>query len=551
MKAKELYSVGIYLRLSRDDSVLGKSADKGGGCSRAQPCSCGKHGKAESNSIGSQRDIACAFVRSRKDMEIHDIYVDDGYSGANFDRPEFKRMMEDVNAGKVDCIVVKDLSRFGREYIEAGRLIQKTFPALNVRFIAITDHFDSLTADYNESALVLPVKNFVNDAYCRDISDKVKSHQKIKREKGEFIGAFTVYGYRKDCRNKHRLIPDEYAAQIIRNIFTWKTDGMSTLAIAERLNGLGILSPMEYKKSKGEKYTTGFRTGIKAKWSAVAVRRILVNEIYTGTLEQGKSEKINYKIDKYRLKSKDEWVRVEGTHDAIIAREDFDNVQRLLQTDTRAGGGAKQAHLFSGLLFCGDCGEPMIRRTNRYKGTEKVRYICSTRNKGEGCTRHSVAEEELKQALLAGLRLQTELFTDKEKVLSHMEKLEISFEEIRRFEQEIARLSKEQEQYLSLRSGLYEDLKNGVITQDDFHAFRGIYEEKYAKTQETIAGQEEMIRSCLKEGVASGMRLQRFKEEPGLTELTRDALVTFIEKIYMYEDKRIGIKLKAGGRETV
>lgn len=169
-----------------------------------------------------------------------------------------------------------------------------------MRFIAVTDHFDSLTADYNETSLVLPVKNFVNDSYCRDISGKVKSHQKVKREKGEFIGAFTVYGYCKNEADKNRLVPDEYAAQIVRNIFAWKMDGMSNAAIADRLNETGILSPLEYKKSKGEKYTTGFTAGRKAQWSPVAVKRILENEIYTGTMVQGKREKINYKLDKCR-----------------------------------------------------------------------------------------------------------------------------------------------------------------------------------------------------------------------------------------------------------
>ena len=251
MKAKEFYSAGLYLRLSRDDSAMDDS------------------GKMESISIGSQRELLRSFVRSHKDMEIYDTYVDDGYSGINFDRPGFRRMMEDVRAGKVDCIIVKDLSRFGRDYIEAGRLIQKDLPALNVRFSAVTDHFDSLTADYNETSLVLPVKNFVNDSYCRDISGKVRSHQRVKREKGEFIGAFAVYGYCKDGKDTNRLVPDSYAAQIVKNIFDWKLDGMSCAAIAGKLNGLGILSPLEYKKSKGERFATGFPMKVKTGGSVV------------------------------------------------------------------------------------------------------------------------------------------------------------------------------------------------------------------------------------------------------------------------------------------
>ena len=559
MKAKEFYSVGIYLRLSREDIVDGKHSmrerhsikeacsKKSGGSVNGKNASQEKgtsHDRAESNSIRSQRELVRSFVRSQKDMEIYDIYVDDGYSGANFDRPEFRRMMEDVQAGNVDCIVVKDLSRFGRDYIEAGRLIQKDFPALNVRFIAVTDHFDSLTADYNETSLVLPVKNFVNDSYCRDISGKVKSHQKVKREKGEFIGAFTVYGYCKNEADKNRLVPDEYAAQIVRNIFAWKMDGMSNAAIADRLNETGILSPLEYKKSKGEKYTTGFTAGRKAQWSPVAVKRILENEIYTGTMVQGKREKINYKLDKCREKPREEWVRVEGTHEPIIAKDDLYCVQKLLPVECRGPREGRKARIFSGLLFCGDCMEPMIRRIYRYKGTEKVLYICSTKNKGPGCTRHGILEGELKDIVLKGLQSQVLLLLDEEKVLSHIQGMEIDFSELERFDREIARLRGEEEKYRSLRSGLYEDLKAGIITQEDFYSFRYIYEEQYARIQEAIRKQEETIRILFKSGISGGMRLEKFKEVLELTELNREVLVTFIDRILVYEDKRICLELK-------
>ena len=292
MKAKDFYNVAVYLRLSRDDVSSGNGMADGG--------------RAESNSISSQRDMIRSFIRKQEDMEIYDIYVDDGFSGTNFDRPGFKRMMKDIKAGHVDCVIVKDLSRLGRDYIEAGRLIQKTFPAFSVRFIALNDHFDSLTADLNESSLIVPVKNFVNDSFARDISGKVRSHQKMKRENGEFIGSFAVYGYKKSIRNKNLLVPDEYAADIVRKIFAWKIEGFSNLAIAEKLNGLGILSPMEYKRAQGENYRTGFGGGAKAKWSSVAVKRILVNECYLGTMIQGKEEKVSYKVNKCVKKPQEE-----------------------------------------------------------------------------------------------------------------------------------------------------------------------------------------------------------------------------------------------------
>lgn len=526
MKAKEFYNAAIYLRLSRDDEDIDGS-------------------KTESNSISSQRDMIRSFIRKQDDMEIYDIYVDDGYSGANFDRPEFKRMMKDIEAGNVDCVIVKDLSRLGRDYIEAGRLIQKTFPAFSVRFIALTDHFDSLTADYTETSLVVPVKNFVNDSYSRDISGKVRSHQKIKRENGDFIGAFAVYGYKKCEHNRNQLVPDEYAADIVRKIFTWKIEGYSNLAIANKLDSLGILSPMEYKKMQGEKFQTGFVTGIKTKWSAVAVKRILSNENYIGTLVQGKEEKVNYKVKKTVKKPKEEWTKVQDAHEAIVSKEDFEIVQDLLMIDTRAGGGEKKAHIYAGLLFCGDCMEPMIRRVNRYKGKETVSFICSTKNKSGECTRHTISEETLNHLVLTGLRTQVSLFLSKSRVLSSIEQMEVHFEEVVAFDKEIERLHSEQDKYLGLRAGLYEDLKKQIITEDDFKNFREIYEKRYQELQQAITRQEETIKRLFKSGVTAGINLERMKTLMQVTELDRMTLVSLVKRILVYEDKRVYLELRS------
>lgn len=526
MKAKDFYNVAVYLRLSRDDVSA-------------------KEGDMESNSIRSQRDMIRSYIRKHDDMEIYDFYVDDGWSGANFDRPSFQRMMEDIKAGHIDCVIVKDLSRFGRDYIEAGRLIQKTFPAFSVRFIALNDNFDSLTADFNETSLVLPVKNFVNDSYCSDISKKVRSHQQVKREKGDFIGAFAVYGYRKDPENINHLLADDYAAGIVKKIFAWKIAGLSNLAIADKLNGMGVLSPMEYKKSQGQKFSTAFSTNVKAKWSAVAVKRILINELYTGMMVQGKNEKVNHKVKRSIEKPKEEWVRVADTHEAIISAEDFGIVQKLLEVDSRASAGKVGSHMFTGYLFCGDCGEPMIRRVNRYKGTEKVYFICPTRNKGLGCTRHSIPEEELKQLVLRTLQQQIALFLDKSYVLAYIEDMEVHFDEVVAFDKEIEKLRKEQEKYMSLRTGLYEDLKQGIITEEDFKDFRQIYERQYQETEDAIRQQENTIKELFRAGVLAGANLEKMKSALEITELSRDIVVAFVNRILVYEDKRVFLELRA------
>lgn len=524
MQKKIMYHAAIYLRLSRDDEDIDGSA------------------KRESDSISSQRELARSFVREQPDMELFDIYIDDGYSGANFDRPDFKRMMADIENGNVNCVVVKDLSRFGRDYIEAGRFIQKTFPAFSVRFIAITDHYDSLTADQSTTSLVIPVKNFVNDSYCQDISEKVKSHQRVKREKGKFIGAFAVYGYQKDHEDKNKLVIDEYAAKIVKNIFTWKLDGMSNLAIANRLNENGIFSPLEYKKSYGEHYSTGFQAGIVSKWSAVAVKRILTNEIYTGMMVQGKREKVNYKVDKILEKPESEWFKVEGTHEAIISKEDYQNVQRLLKVDTRAGKGKEKAHMFSGLLFCGDCKEPMVRRINRYKGTEKIYYICSTRNRSEGCSRHSISEADLKKVVFRIIQSQIELLIDVNRQMQYLQTKEMNFEDVVGFDKEITRLRNEQEKYLELRAGLYEDLKTGIITQTDFKNFSAIYEKQYVETEKALTRQEDMLKKLFYNGVQSGVKLERLKETMQITTLDRDTLLAFVDRIEVYEEKKVSVQ---------
>ncbi len=525
MKAKEFYNAAIYLRLSRDDEDIDGN-------------------KSESNSISSQRDMIRSFIRKQDDMEIYDIYVDDGFSGANFDRPEFKRMMKDIEAGHVDCVIVKDLSRLGRDYIEAGRLIQKTFPAFSVRFIALTDHFDSLTADYNETSLVVPVKNFVNDSYSRDISGKVRSHQKIKREKGDFIGAFAVFGYKKSEDNRNQLVPDDYAADIVKKIFAWKIEGYSNLAIAKRLDEMGILSPMEYKKVRGEKFQTSFVTEAKARWSSVAIKRILTNETYIGTLVQGKEEKVNYKVKKSVKKPEDEWIRVPGAHEAIISNEDFEIVQDLLKVDTRAVCGEKKAHIYAGLLFCGDCMQPMTRRINRYKGKETVSFICSTQNSGGSCTRHAISEEDLNFLVLTGLRQQVALFLDKSRVLEKIEQMEIHFEEVAAFDKEIQKLHSEQDKYLNLRAALYEDLKKGIITEEDFKNFREIYEKRYRELQKSISSQEETIKKLFRSGITAGINLERMKNVMQITALDRTTLISFVKRILVYEDKRVYLELR-------
>lgn len=527
---RKQFLAAMYLRLSRDDGDVGDVTDREGNL------------KSESNSIGNQRELIRAFIQEQQDMELFDIYVDDGFSGSNFDRPEFRRMISDIEAGRVNCIIVKDLSRFGRDYIESGRYIQKVFPALSVRFIALTDHYDSFQADASESGIVLPVKNFINDSYCRDISAKVKSQLEVKRKNGECIAAFAPFGYKKAQDNKSRLVIDEYAADIVRRIFAWKIEGMAVSAIAKRLNSLGILSPKEYKKSTGDNYKGGFSGAARSQWSSSTVKRILTNEIYLGHMVQGKREKINYKLKKSVDKPQEEWIKVENTHEAVIPEEQFQIVRNLLKTDGRVSPVTEENGMFTGILFCGDCGEQMIRRVNRYKNSSRVYYICSTKNRGEGCSRHSIQEEQLKGMIAEMVRRYANCFLAEKQIFQKVLDMETNFECIVRYNTEIARLKEEQDKYYSLCSGLYEDLKQGIITKEEFERLHGDFKRKATEFEEAQKKQEDMIKELFKNGVISAARLKTMQDCSELKEIDRHTLCSMVKRIMVYEDQKLYIE---------
>ncbi len=463
------------------------------------------------------------------------------YLTSAFDRPEFKRMIGDIEAGRVNCVVVKDLSRFGRDYIESGRYIQKVFPALSVRFIALTDHFDSISADTGESSIVLPVKNFINDSYCRDISTKVRSQFAVKYKNGECIAAFAAYGYRKSDTDKNRLVIDEYAAENVRRIFAWKIEGLALSAIAEKLNSLGILSPKEYKKSMGLSYNGGFSGTGRSGWGGTTIKRILTNEVYLGHMVQGKTEKVNYKVKKHTAKPEGEWVKVENTHEAIVSADDFAVVQHLLKADGRKSPDSGTPSPFMGILFCGDCGEQMVRRVIRYKDTAKVYYICSTKNRGEGCSRHSIEESVLKGIVCESIRKFANSFLKEKELFDRAVQYETNFEAVARYDREIGRLKKEQDKYYSLCSGLYEDLREGVVTKEEFERLHSGFSQKGKELEAAMQKQEQLIKDMFKKGALSAGRLKTFQDCVELREIDRHTLSSLVRRIDVYENRQVVI----------
>ena len=338
----------------------------------------------ESDSVANQRRLIDDYIARHPEIEVVAEKIDDGYSGVLFDRPAFQEMMRMIEQGEANCVIVKDLSRLGREYIETGRYMRRVFPAYGVRFIAINDNVDT----ENDAAddLTVSVKNIMNEAYCRDISVKTRSALEVKRRSGDFVGAFTIYGYVK-VGDKHKSLEvDEYAANVVRDIFRKRLEGFSASHIADELNRLGILSPLAYKRNHGMPHAKGGYTDRKdCKWSATTIIRILQDETYTGTLVQGKQTTPHFKLKEREDKPSSEWIRVEGTHEAIIQKHDFDLVQRLRRIDTRTSPKSDKVYLFSGILICGCCGCRMTRKTNRYRETLDVNQFIRS---GAGDAQH-------------------------------------------------------------------------------------------------------------------------------------------------------------------
>lgn len=521
------YRAAIYLRLSREDGDFSCSGEK-----------------LESNSISNQRLVVMDFLRRCPEITFVREYCDDGYTGANFDRPDFQKMMEAVKTGEIDCILVKDLSRFGREYIDSGAYIQKLFPLLGVRFIAINDHYDNAQPGAADNELVLPFKNLMNDSYCRDISIKVRSNLEAKRRNGQFVGSKVVYGYMRSPENKNRLAADPEAAAVVQDIFRWKIDGQSPAQIADRLNRNHIPSPIEYKKRKGSSQRTCFQTKEVAQWSAVAIYRILKNEIYTGTLVQGKTASPNHKVKKAVRKAPEEWSRTEGAHEAIIAPAQFDLVQRLMQDDTRSPAGANGVHLFSGKVFCAGCGSPMVRKVSRCSGREYTYFICGG-NKADRhvCSSHMIRENTVYNAVLAVIQGQIKAAMDMSAALRQVDSLAWENRELERIRAGRAFQEEAADKNRRLKAGAYDDFKNGLISREDYKTFTAQFDRRIREAMEAVT-RLERERNGIMGGLAEQQGwLAQFKRYANIQELSRNSVAALVDRVWIREDKDIDVRL--------
>lgn len=501
--------------------------------------------KAESNSIGNQRELIRDFAAERPGLHLVEEYADDGYTGTNFERPGFKRMMEDIKSGKINCIIVKDLSRLGRNYIEMGKYLEQIFPMMGIRFIAINDNYDNANAESNDSDnIVVPFKNLLNDSYCRDISIKVRSQLDMKRRKGEFIGGYAIYGYCKDERNKNRLVVDEYAADIVRSIYRRKLEGMSAQAIAEQLNSENVLAPSEYKRLCGLNYHSGFKAGTHAKWQAIQVLRILKNEVYTGTMVQGRRQKINYKIKKIRDVEESGWIRVPNMHEAIIPQKLFDTVQEVLKLDTCASKGQQTVNLFSGIVRCGGCGQNMVRRTVSKNGKKYIYLHCVTNHNGLGCSSHLISESKLEEVVLAALQGKVQQISGLEHRLDEINEIPKNERRLKSVEEHLKMLEQEEQKYQTLRRQLYEDMSSGIVSKEEYKEFSHSFNEKVEAIHKAKAEMNRQ-RDCLNNlDVEHLPWIEDFKSYQNLTSLNRRVLVELVESITVYDKEHIHIQYR-------
>jgi DNA invertase Pin-like site-specific DNA recombinase len=503
----EKQKVAIYLRLSREDGD-----------------------KLESDSIVAQREIIQRFVESYDEFEIYDEYCDENWSGTNFDRPDFRRMEADMFSGKISVIIVKDLSRLGRDFINVGNYMEHIFPDNNIRFIAINDNIDTFK---NYDNMLTNVKSLFNDQYARDISLKVRSNLRLKQSKGEFIGAFPSYGYLKHPSDRHKLIIDDYAASIVKRIFELYVNGNGKIRIARILNSEKILCPAEYKKQSGQNYTNGQKIENMSYWTYSTIHKILTNQIYRGDMVQNKT--VRKMKGKAKVLPEDKWIIVKNTHEAIIDDLTWNTTENLLGRDIRQTDFENNVSIFAGFLKCGDCHRAMSKTNIKYSSY----YSCGSykRYGANICTKHSIKHDTLVELVL----------NDFNQILLAINNLtDIINKEIKPVKKKISnksninKLTIEIERIYKLKKSIYEDYKDGLLSKDEYLNYKNDYEKQEDLLNQKITATNAETESEENQ-IINNPQIQRLLSIGQIEKLDRNIIVEFIDKIEIYEDKEIKI----------
>lgn len=512
---KTSFNVAIYLRLSRED-------ENGG----------------QSESIRNQKDFLVQHVH-KQGWSIYDIYIDDGYTGTNFDRPDFQRMLTDIEAKRVNLVITKDQSRLGRELSDTVNYIEKYFPSKNVRYIAVNDGVDTFANNSNND--MIGFRSAMNDMYSRDISRKVRTAKSTKVAKGEYIGAFPLYGYQKDPNNKNRLIIDSETAPIIKRIFEMYVSGRGVHWIALTLQEEGILTPTEYKL---EKYPNFRNTTQKFhSWSHVTVSKIIRNPTYCGNLTQNFVTKVNYKIKNLKLNNPNDWVTVNGTHEPIISPELFEMAQLIRSKRTPRGCVEnRREHLLSGLLYCGDCGEKITFQ----KHVRGMTYTICTKYKRfmreKLCTTHTMPEQIIESFVVSDLKRIAKNYIKKDRLskISDDNKKIIGTDKL---EKEISSVNSEIAKTDNRLKSLYDDKADGLLSRDDYKK----YYDSYNKEKETL---HIKLNNLLKRKERNTTTpsddsiLEVIEKFTSFEKIDRNLILKLVDMIEIFDDKRIVLHYK-------
>lgn len=514
------YHVALYIRLSKEDENEGPS-----------------------ESVTNQKSLLKEFVQQHR-LSVYDTYIDDGWSGTNFDRPDFQRMIGDIEAKKVNMVITKDLSRLGRDYIMTGHYMERYFPEKRVRYISLLDGID--TGVESTANDITPFRAIMNDMYAKDISKKIKSVKRDKQRKGQFIGGKPVYGYKMHPTEKNKIVIDEKAAPMVRRIFGMALDGMSCRQIATQLNAEGIPTPAAYAGLPVAK--PGPYTGL---WSSERISDMLQNETYIGNMVQGRSVKISYKSKKCLKQAPENWVVVEGTHEPIIDDETFRKV-RMLVNSRRHTRSRTYDFLLKGLIFCHECGYPLavLNRKNA-RGEDVLYFVCRTYQrftKAGVCTCHSIKEKTVTDAVLAKVQEVCEACLNPTELLPVAEK---AVEEARRAESHEAEMQALHNKIDSLTANLdkmYMDKLSGLLAAADFERIYQRVKQERSSLEEKLKDLERQKASPIPKKDRARELVQRFIDSAFTS---RELLVSLIERVELTADKQIIIKFRFRELEAI
>ena len=514
------WRLGTYIRLSKEDL---------------------KKGKDDSNSVKNQRDLLNDFYQKHLDeFESVSEYVDDGHTGTDANREDFQRLLSDVMSGRINCVIVKDLSRFARNYSDAGSLIDNLFVQMGVRFISLAENVDSYRDPDSVSSIIVPITNVMNDQYCYQTSKKIRQVFDYKRRNGQYIGAFAPYGYIKDPKDKHQLLVDPDAAEIVKLIYDMTLQGITRRAIVHHLNDHGIPCPTIYRKMKGLPVSSS--ADEDPMWGDRTLTTILSNPIYTGDLVQGRRRVKSYKVHEIEAVPEDEWVTVPDTHEAIIDKATFEKVQSLLKRDTRTAPRKRELHLFSGFLRCADCGKSVTRCVSG----KNVYYACSTyKNRSRlACTMHSIKHELLEVAVLFAVRQQVHLAFSYSEAVSRINSAPTKKSQSFRLDDLISAKERELTKITRYKQSLYQDWKDGEITQQDYRDMKADYERQAADLS-AVLSRLTAERAELATGVNNEHpALVAFMKYQNIDKLNREILIELVDYIKVYENGNISVKFK-------